>query len=182
MAILAVPSPSLAFRSTVSTPRTPRQVRISAAAAVAVPTAVARTMYDLLSVSRTAGPEEIRAAYRRLALRWHPDTCRSPAGEERRRQAERFMAAREACEVLSDPSRRRSYDLAIAGDRWAAAVDAAAAFRPEGRARRRGGAASGGNWKTQLDGLGRRSAVAEAGGEETWGARLRRTRRADSVS
>ncbi|XP_042455617.1 chaperone protein dnaJ 20, chloroplastic-like [Zingiber officinale] len=178
MAILAVPSPSLAFRSTVSTPRTPRQVRISAAA----PTAVARTMYDLLSVSRTAGPEEIRAAYRRLALRWHPDTCRSPAGEERRRHAERFMAAREAYEVLSDPSRRRSYDLAIAYDRWAAAVDAAAAFRPEGRARRRGGAASGGNWKTQLDGLGGRSAVAEAGGEETWGARLRRTRRADSVS
>ncbi|XP_074556071.1 uncharacterized protein LOC141811895 [Curcuma longa] len=177
MAILAVPSPSLTFKSTVYTPRTPRGVRISAAAAAAA----AQTMYDVLSVSRAAGPDEIRSAYRRLALQWHPDTCRSGAGEERRRHAERFMAAREAYEVLSDPVRRSSYDLAITGDRWASAIDAAAAFWPEGR----GGAsaaASCGDWETQLDGLRRRSAVAEAGGEETWGARVRRTRRADAGS
>ncbi|KAG6492206.1 hypothetical protein ZIOFF_047156 [Zingiber officinale] len=130
------------------------------------------TLYDLLSVSHTSGAQEIRAAYRRLALRWHPDACRS-AGEERR-YAERFMEAREAFEVLSDPSRRRDYDLALSGDRWAAAFAAAPAFS-EGRARRReDGATAFGNWDAQLDGLRRRSAGAEAGGEETWGGRVRR--------
>ncbi|KAG6489075.1 chaperone protein dnaJ 20, chloroplastic-like [Zingiber officinale] len=147
-----------------STRRAPR-FRVCASAAT-VGSSDPATLYDLLSVSHTAGPQEIRAAYRRLALRWHPDACRS-AGEERR-YAERFMEAREAFEVLSDPSRRRDYDLALSGDRWAAAFS-------EGRARRReGGATAFGNWDAQLDGLRRRSAWAEAGGEETWGGRVRR--------
>ncbi|KAG6489073.1 hypothetical protein ZIOFF_050331 [Zingiber officinale] len=153
-----------------STRRAPR-FRVSASAAT-VGSSDPVTLYDLLSVSHTAGAQEIRAAYRRLALRWHPDACRS-AGEERR-YAERFMEAGEAFEVLSDPSRRRDYDLALSGDCWAAAFAAAPAFR-EGRARRReGGATAFGNWDAQLDGLRRRSAAAEAGGEETWGGRVRR--------
>ncbi|XP_074568557.1 chaperone protein dnaJ 20, chloroplastic-like [Curcuma longa] len=155
---------------TKSTVAAAPRFRVSASAAPAT-----ATMYDLLSVSRTSGPSEIRAAYRRVALRWHPDACRS-AGEERH-YAERFMEAREAYEVLSDPVRRRDYDLALSGGRWASAVGAAPAFR-EGRPRGRGGAAVAfGNWETQLDGLQQRSAAADAGGkEETWGGRLRRAR------
>ncbi|XP_074568928.1 chaperone protein dnaJ 20, chloroplastic-like [Curcuma longa] len=146
------------------------RLRVSASAA-AVASPATTTMYDLLSVSKTAGPSEIRAAYRRVALRWHPDACRS-AGEERR-YAERFMEAREAYEVLSDPVRRRDYDLALSGDRWASVVGAGPAFR-EGRPRGRGGAAVAfENWETQLEALRRRS---EAGGEETWGRRVRRAR------
>ncbi|XP_042409903.1 chaperone protein dnaJ 20, chloroplastic-like [Zingiber officinale] len=161
----------------VATPRTPRYRRsVSASAAMVSAPVQTANMYDLLSVSHTAGTDEIRSAYRRLALLWHPDACRS-AGEERR-YAERFMEAREAYEVLSDPVRRRNYDLSLSGDRWAAAVGAAPAFR-EGRARRQdAGVTAFGNWDLQLDGLRRRSAVAETGEEETWGSRLRRARAA----
>ncbi|XP_074578413.1 chaperone protein dnaJ 20, chloroplastic-like [Curcuma longa] len=173
MAVFALSCPpNSLYRSSFSpiptkTAAAPR-FRVSASA---TPAAQA-TMYDLLSVSHTAGASEIRAAYRRLALQWHPDACRS-AGEERR-YAERFMEAREAYEVLSDPARRRSYDLALSGDRWAAAVGAGPAFR-EGRGRRReAGVTVFGNWDEQLDGLRRRSAVTEADGKETWGGRVRR--------
>ncbi|URE13531.1 chaperone protein dnaJ [Musa troglodytarum] len=134
------------------------------------------TMYEMLSVAETAGAEEIKAGYRRQARRWHPDACRSPGDE--RRYAERFMRAREAYEVLSDPARRRHYDLALTADRWAAAIGAAAALRADeagGRARaRRGGGL--GDWEAQLEGLRRRSAAAEVGGEETWAGRVRRAR------
>ncbi|XP_074568929.1 chaperone protein dnaJ 20, chloroplastic-like [Curcuma longa] len=175
MAIFALSSVSPACKSTFSpvpnVSRAPR-IRVSASAVAVAAPATPATMYDLLSVSHTAGASEIRAAYRRVALQWHPDACRSPGDE--RRYAERFMQAREAYEVLSDPVRRRNYDYALSGDGWAAAVGAAPAFR-EGRARRReGGVTAFGNWETQLDGLLRRSAVAEAGAEETWGGRVRR--------
>ncbi|KAG6535355.1 chaperone protein dnaJ 20, chloroplastic-like [Zingiber officinale] len=147
----------------------------AAAAAVSASAPASESMYDLLSVSHTAGPSEIRAAYRRQALRWHPDACRS-AGDERR-YAERFMLAREAYEVLSDPASRRDYDLSLSGDLWAASVGAAPAFRDgAARRRRRGDGVVGfgfGNWEAQLDGLQRR---AETAGEETWGGRIRRAR------
>ena len=80
------------------------RVRVAAAAAVAAPASKA-TMYEVLAVEETAGPAEIKAAYRREARRWHPDAC--PGG------ADRFMAAREAYEVLSDPERRRGYDIQL---------------------------------------------------------------------
>ncbi|XP_074568663.1 chaperone protein dnaJ 20, chloroplastic-like [Curcuma longa] len=182
MAALALSCPSNSlYRSSFapipskSTVTAARRLRVSAFAAAPAP----ESMYDLLSVSHAAGPSEIRAAYRRQALRWHPDACRS-AGEERR-YAERFMLAREAYEVLSDPVSRRDYDLSLSGDRWAGAVSAAPAFRDgAARHRRRGDGVVGfgfGNWEAQLDVLQRRSAVAETAGEETWGGRIRRAQR-----
>ncbi|WOL14720.1 chaperone protein dnaJ 20, chloroplastic-like [Canna indica] len=149
------------------------RISASAAAVIAQPST---TMYDLLSVSQTARPDEIKAAYRRQALRWHPDACRS-AGDERS-YAERFMQTREAYEVLSDPLRRRNYDLSLSGERWAAAVGAASAFRSEGDKPRAGPGAGFGDWEAQLEMLRRRSAGSAAGGEETWGGRMRRARRA----
>ncbi|SMC23693.1 DnaJ C terminal domain-containing protein [Desulfacinum hydrothermale DSM 13146] len=62
--------------------------------------------YDILGVSKTASQEEIKGAFRRLALRWHPD--RNPGGAE---AAETFRRIRRAYEVLSDPEKRRRYDL-----------------------------------------------------------------------
>src|ERR1700680_4020939 len=62
--------------------------------------------YELLGVSRTAAVEEIKAAYRKAALKWHPD--RNP---ENKAEAEvKFRESSEAYSVLSDPQKRQIYD------------------------------------------------------------------------
>ncbi len=63
--------------------------------------------YRTLGVSRDAGGEEIRAAYRLLARRYHPDM--GPGGS-----AEKFRQITEAYELLKDPSRREAYDRSLA--------------------------------------------------------------------
>jgi DnaJ-class molecular chaperone len=68
-------------------------------------TRVERDYYGLLELPSTASEEEIRKAYRRLALRWHPDRNPGDAGAE-----ERFKAISEAYGVLIDAGKRREYD------------------------------------------------------------------------
>src|ERR1700679_677854 len=61
--------------------------------------------YELLSVSRTCGDQELKTAYRRLAMQYHPDrNPDNPAAEEK------FKQASEAYQVLSDPQKRSVYD------------------------------------------------------------------------
>jgi molecular chaperone DnaJ len=69
----------------------------------AVPTS--RDYYEILSVERTADGEEVRRAYRRLAMKYHPD--RNPGDAE---AEARFKEASEAFEVLSDGEKRAKYD------------------------------------------------------------------------
>jgi molecular chaperone DnaJ len=66
-----------------------------------------RDYYEVLSVSRTASAEEIKRAYRRLAMKYHPD--RAVDGDKAEAEA-RFKEAAEAYEVLSDPNKRARYD------------------------------------------------------------------------
>ena len=67
--------------------------------------AIKRDYYEVLGVSRTASAEELKRAYRKLALQYHPD--RNPNDP----QAEsRFKEINEAYEVLSDQSKRQRYD------------------------------------------------------------------------
>ncbi len=61
--------------------------------------------YEVLGLSRDAGPEEVKKAFRQLALKYHPD--RNPGSAE---SEERFKTAAEAYEVLSDPHKRSLYD------------------------------------------------------------------------
>src|SRR5262249_61663445 len=63
--------------------------------------------YAILGVPREATEDEIRRAYRRQALEWHPD--RRPGDP---RAAERFREISEAYAVLISPARRREYDEA----------------------------------------------------------------------
>src|SRR5215813_13847418 len=63
--------------------------------------------YAILSVARAATEEEIRSAYRRQALNWHPD--RRPGDP---RAAKHFREISEAYAVLINPARRREYDEA----------------------------------------------------------------------
>src|SRR5689334_18096946 len=64
-----------------------------------------RDYYEILEVPRTANPDEIKKAYRKAALKFHPD--RNPNNKE---AEEKFKEAAEAYEVLSDADKRRRYD------------------------------------------------------------------------
>ena len=65
-----------------------------------------RDYYQVLGVNRQAGAEEIKKAYRRLALQWHPD--RNPSNKHE--AEERFKEITEAYTVLADPQKRTAYD------------------------------------------------------------------------
>lgn len=64
-----------------------------------------RDYYEILGVDRDATSAEIKAAYRRMALRYHPDHNPGDGGSE-----ERFKEVTRAYEILSDPQKRRAYD------------------------------------------------------------------------
>jgi molecular chaperone DnaJ len=65
---------------------------------------IKKDYYDVLGISRNASEEEIKKAYRKLALKFHPD--RNPNNKE---AEERFKEAAEAYEVLRDPEKRELY-------------------------------------------------------------------------
>ncbi|MGN1253689.1 MAG: DnaJ domain-containing protein, partial [Prevotella sp.] len=64
-----------------------------------------RDYYEVLGVDRNATEDEIKVAYRKLAIKYHPD--RNPGDKE---AEEKFKEAAEAYEVLHDPDKRRQYD------------------------------------------------------------------------
>ena len=63
-----------------------------------------RDYYDVLGLSRNATPEDVKKAFRKLAMKYHPD--RNNSGDA----SEQFKAINEAYEVLSDQERRAMYD------------------------------------------------------------------------
>ena len=64
-----------------------------------------RDYYEVLGVGRGASDAEIKKAFRKLAQQWHPDVNTEPGSDER------FREINEAYQVLSDPQRRRAYDM-----------------------------------------------------------------------
>lgn len=64
-----------------------------------------RDYYQVLGIGRNAGVDEMKGAYRKLALKYHPD--RNPGDKE---AEEKFKEAAEAYEVLHDPQKRQIYD------------------------------------------------------------------------
>ena len=64
-----------------------------------------RDYYEVLGVSKTASEEEIKKAYRKIAIQYHPD--RNPGDKQ---AEEKFKEAAEAYDVLHDPQKRQQYD------------------------------------------------------------------------
>ena len=64
-----------------------------------------RDYYEVLGVSKNATDEEIKKAYRKKAIQFHPD--KNPGNKE---AEEKFKEAAEAYDVLSNPEKRQRYD------------------------------------------------------------------------
>src|SRR5512146_3387041 len=94
---------------------------------------VKRDYYEVLGVERGAGDEEIKKAYRKLAVKFHPDKNPGDKAAE-----ENFKELGEAYEALSDPQKRAAYDQY-----------GHSAFDP--RARARGGGGGGGGFHDPFD-------------------------------
>ena len=63
-----------------------------------------KDFYAILGVEKNASEDDIKKAYRRMALRFHPDKNKEPDAEEK------FKEIAEAYEVLSDADKRAAYD------------------------------------------------------------------------
>ncbi len=66
--------------------------------------ATKRDYYEVLGVSKSASADEIKKAYRKLALEWHPDRNKAPNANEK------FKEINEAYAVVSDPKKKETYD------------------------------------------------------------------------
>src|SRR5439155_26715858 len=64
-----------------------------------------RDYYDILGIAKSASPDEIKKAHRKLVRQYHPDVNKSNKQAE-----EKFKEAQEAYDVLSDATKRANYD------------------------------------------------------------------------
>ena len=96
-----------------------------------------RDYYEVLGVGKNANADEIKKAYRKAAIKYHPD--KNPGDKE---AEEKFKEAAEAYDVLSNPDKRARYDqFGHAGMSGSAVISAAAVRAFRGAAA--GSAASG---------------------------------------
>ena len=67
-----------------------------------------RDYYDVLGVSKNSSPDQIKSAYRKLAVKYHPDKNKDDKSAE-----EKFKEASEAYHVLSNAERKQNYEILV---------------------------------------------------------------------
>ena len=83
-----------------------------------------RDYYEVLGLQKGASADDIKGAYRKAALKWHPDRWVSGTDAEKKTAEEKFKEASEAYSVLSDPDKKAKYDqFGFAGVDGAGAQD-----------------------------------------------------------
>ena len=66
--------------------------------------------YDILGVSRDASEDDIKKAYKKIMLKYHPDRMGNKSDKEKKEAEEIVKSANEAYETLSDPQKKQEYD------------------------------------------------------------------------
>ena len=69
-----------------------------------------KDLYSVLGVNRNASDSEIKSAYRKLAVQFHPDKQQGKSEAEKKQAEEKFKEINEAYSVLSDPKKKQEYD------------------------------------------------------------------------
>ena len=69
-----------------------------------------KDLYEILGVSRNASEQEIKSAYRKLAMKYHPDRFATATDAEKKEAEGKFKEINHAYEVLSDPNKKANYD------------------------------------------------------------------------
>ena len=72
--------------------------------------------YDILGVSRDASEDDIKRAYKKIMLKYHPDRMGNKSDKEKKEAEEIVKSANEAYETLSDPQKKQEYDNPGFGD------------------------------------------------------------------
>ncbi|XP_008775970.1 chaperone protein dnaJ 11, chloroplastic [Phoenix dactylifera] len=90
----------------LASPRRRKPVGAVAMAEVATAVRRAKSLYEVLRVKETASAVEIKAAYRSMAKRFHPDVAPAAGGAD-------FLEIHRAYKTLSDPTARARYDISI---------------------------------------------------------------------
>lgn len=76
-----------------------------------------RDYYEVLGVDKNVNDDELKKAYRKMAIKYHPDRQQGKSDAEKKEAEEKFKEAAEAYDVLSDPNKRARYDqFGFAGD------------------------------------------------------------------
>lgn len=69
-----------------------------------------KNYYDILGVSKDASQEEIKKAFKKLSIKWHPDKHINDSAEDQKRAEEMFKEINEAYDTLGDEQKRQEYD------------------------------------------------------------------------